>query len=160
MRRCVILRLCKLGLFQSTHPRRVRRVASIWSLFPDVFQSTHPRRVRHILKLPATSPYLFQSTHPRRVRLDKENKNLGSKQFQSTHPRRVRRFRGARYLRTDWISIHTPAKGATLDVSDTRTPKYFNPHTREGCDGVNSGGRCIFLKISIHTPAKGATWLS
>ena len=35
------------------------------------------------------------------------------------------------------ISIHAPARGATLCKSAANTPSdYFNPRTREGCDDI------------------------
>ena len=34
---------------------------------------------------------------------------------------------------------------------------YFNPHTREGCDGISSGKGVKREPISIHTPVKGVT---
>jgi len=35
------------------------------------------------------------------------------------------------------ISIHTPARGVTIFVTDMHLNKrYFNPHTREGCDQI------------------------
>ena len=38
-------------------------------------------------------------------------------------------------LSIDIISIHAPAKGATVeDLNRVRLCKYFNPRTREGCD--------------------------
>ena len=57
------------------------------------------------------------------------------------------------------ISIHTPAKGVTqgLNIPICQTSHYFNPHSREGSDGLFL---CLFLKlnpISIHTPVKGVT---
>ena len=56
-----------------------------------------------------------------------------------------------------FISIHTPVKGVTcLRSRSTSTGWYFNPHTREGCDGSDSGLAEV-LKISIHTPVKGVT---
>ena len=78
------------------------------------------------------------------------------------------------------ISIHAPAKGATLTMTTRRTTlAYFNPRTREGCDQSVSGRRTgcsdfnprtregcdtndLFVlqrgsSISIHAPAKGAT---
>ena len=77
--------------FQSTHPRRVRRVL-LWLLSRKaVFQSTHPRRVRRYCLLPAVSFSMFQSTHPRRVRLD-------TRQILIVLAR---------------VSIHAPTKGAT-----------------------------------------------
>ena len=38
------------------------------------------------------------------------------------------------------ISIHTPAKGVTFHLSiNIDVGKYFNPHSREGSDGVSGG---------------------
>jgi len=103
---------CRL-LFQSTHPRGVRR----HSMRPDAqynwsFQSTHPRGVRlaqydysqHICRFnPRTregcdvrtpsainSDIRFQSTHPRGVRPFAAPIHLAPPMFQSTHPRGVR----------------------------------------------------------------------
>ena len=56
--------------------------------------------------------------------------------FQSTHPRGVRPFKDAKKLKTLDISIHAPARGATIHPS-------YQP--RQGKD------------ISIHAPARGAT---
>ena len=78
------------------------------------------------------------------------------------------------------ISIHAPAKGATLRYTDrlsccfhfnprTRegcdasgfprpaTKFYFNPRTREGCDTESDEYGVWYTTISIHAPAKGAT---
>ncbi len=55
--------------------------------------------------------------------------------FQSTHPRRVRRGGVLVWEMPSCISIHAPAKGATLQ----------EPQTNQE------------LQISIHAPAKGAT---
>ena len=77
---------------------------------------------------------LFQSTHPRRVRRTKGARRCFCLIFQSTHPRRVR-----------------PA-----GIAAVAKHMYFNPRTREGCDGA--GRRHVLLQhISIHAPAKGAT---
>ena len=57
-----------------------------------------------------------------------------------------------------FISIHAPVKGATpYPRRGTRPGLYFNPRTREGCDGkvYVSGGDGAY--ISIHAPVKGAT---
>ena len=102
----------KCKMFQSTHPRRVRRrtrraVSSLVSFNPrthvgcdkrtgiqngtaHVFQSTHPRRVRLAAALSTTNKYTFQSTHPRRVRPSASTGSTNTPWFQSTHPRRVR----------------------------------------------------------------------
>ena len=55
------------------------------------------------------------------------------------------------------ISIHAPAKGATVTtVSLYHVKVDFNPRSREGSDisGVSATDE---EKISIHAPAKGAT---
>ena len=59
------------SLFQSTHPRGVRRGYVILGYKPEKFQSTHPRGVRRSPRQPQFCVLqLFQSTHPRGVRLD------------------------------------------------------------------------------------------
>ena len=59
-------------------------------------------------------------------------------------------------IRSD-ISIHAPARGATLSgIHQDRRRNDFNPRTREGCDARPRLGR-IRSDISIHAPARGAT---
>ena len=56
------------------------------------------------------------------------------------------------------ISIHAPAKGATLTwIMFLYLKKYFNPRSREGSDRQGKKAQCTELFISIHAPAKGAT---
>ena len=56
------------------------------------------------------------------------------------------------------ISIHAPAKGATLMIILYMKPMiYFNPRTREGCDLADSFLVPSVFFISIHAPVKGAT---
>ena len=55
------------------------------------------------------------------------------------------------------ISIHAPAKGATIDfISSYAFFGNFNPRSREGSDAEYYIYRGQ-LDISIHAPAKGAT---
>ena len=110
---------------------------------------------------------LFQSTLPRRERLDKYRNDLQGLLFQSTLPRRERRHaatcaavlaaisihapaKGATIVRRRlyaviMISIHAPAKGATLSRHSAFRPSpHFNPRSREGSDLELSSGvlRC------------------
>ena len=77
------------------------------------------------------------------------------------------------------ISIHAPAKGATMSLLRVSTtaefqstlPRrerpcaatgasahaHFNPRSREGSDTSLSSVSCLMYVISIHAPAKGAT---
>ncbi len=122
-------------MFQSTHPRRVRRDLASFILSLCRFQSTHPRRVRLLpevfsnkldkvsIHAPAKGAtpleYLqsmfsvFQSTHPRRVRPGVPFVLTPSIRFQSTHPRRVRLECLIKLFFREKVSIHAPAKGAT-----------------------------------------------
>ena len=102
--------------------------------------------------------------------------------FQSTHPRGVRpELVKLIRERVITISIHAPARGATLMVLFTKTllflfqsthPRgvrqkstkhtqksnfYFNPRTREGCDMGKLDDPTALGAISIHAPARGAT---
>ena len=55
--------------------------------------------------------------------------------FQSTHPRRVRLINFVIKDIKKHISIHAPAKGATMEfILITMIILNFNPRTREGCD--------------------------
>ncbi len=82
----------------------------------------------------ASTRYQFQSTHPRRVRLNHEVDILSVIRFNP----RTREGCDCSLLRlwlTSPVSIHAPAKGATLLVDSGRPLNpCFNPRTREGCD--------------------------
>ena len=78
--------------------------------------------------------------------------------FQSTHPRRVRPVNNYLAYFSNEISIHAPAKGATLLVASLGICyQDFNPRTREGCDLTVDSTIDELNEISIHAPAKGAT---
>ena len=77
----------------------------------------------------------FQSTHPRGVRRGRTCVLARLTEFQSTHPRGVRPPLPPSDDPQQQISIHAPARGATV-------PPLVD-------DGVG--------KISIHAPARGAT---
>ena len=105
--------LVKLGLFQSTLPRRERhnehKVGDIWF----EFQSTLPRRERRD-GLVSSLPALISSPLPRRERLKLDKSRPMLRKFQSTLPRRERPLKDEDDIFSDIISIHAPAKGATI----------------------------------------------
>ena len=50
------------------------------------------------------------------------------------------------------ISIHTPVKGVTTSAGTRpRRSSYFNPHTREGCDGRRPGNTLVPGDFNPHT---------
>ncbi len=132
--------------------------------------------------LPSSLAYIatFQSTHPHGVRLwrmddsdvpadfnprtrtgcdsTRRGESQGSSVFQSTHPHGVRlRIRELETGIVD-ISIHAPARGATIILRPPyRRCRYFNPRTRTGCDLVLAENTTTGNLISIHAPARGAT---
>ena len=57
------------------------------------------------------------------------------------------------------ISIHAPAKGATLSTQgiENGIQNHFNPRSREGSD-EKLRLEIDEVNISIHAPAKGATY--
>jgi len=66
--RC-LLQVSQFFLFQSTHPRGVRHLATRFAPRMILFQSTHPRGVRlSVIRMLARWMQMFQSTHPRGVR--------------------------------------------------------------------------------------------
>ena len=169
-------------LFQSTHPRGVRRGLFKPSPLIQGFQSTHPRGVRrnrkeieysfnevsiHAPTRGATSRpgsggilhKLFQSTHPRGVRPGRDAPMIWWIPFQSTHPRGVRHT----MLLADqpeWISFN-PRTHAGCDGRqevEVEVLPCFNPRTHAGCD-AEPGFWIPEHDVSIHAPTRGATKL-
>ena len=100
----------------------------------------------------------FQSTLPRRERPSRLILSTLLSKFQSTLPRRERPKRREANAMSKAISIHAPAKGATLNHhGDCAVHRYFNPRSREGSDPIQPLTTLLRNGISIHAPAKGAT---
>ena len=123
-------------LFQSTHPRGVRRPGH-WAAGRRKIGFNPRTRVG--CDLPTVSMaekiHWFQSTHPRGVRPVCGIVVSKRTTFQSTHPRGVRHA----------TTLRPPARG-----------RSFNPRTRVGCDPPGAPG-AAGAPVSIHAPAWGAT---
>jgi len=98
-------------------------------------------------------------------------------EFQSTRPRGARQNNG-QCSTCSLVSIHAPARGATLQQCRMRRAGRFNPRARAGRDiplkadaiavkfqstrprGARPVLLCykLFLQVSIHAPARGATY--
>ena len=100
-----------------------------------LFQSTLPRGERLLICVQFTT---LSDFNPRSREGSDNSYDFPGRllwQFQSTLPRGERPLN--RYIPTeaDYISIHAPARGATLYVSIVfRRYPYFNPRSREGSD--------------------------
>ena len=165
-------------LFQSTHPRGVRRKA-VLSIYPLInfnprthvgcdlyvrvtntallpFQSTHPRGVRH-LKIVSSAVITNISIHaPTWGATIITLLVRPSIRFQSTHPRGVRHtYNPAADVTTTFQSTHP--RGVRLPTRAVLTSLMnFNPRTHVGCD--NDWYRDSRIQqISIHAPTWGAT---
>ena len=82
---------------------------------------------------------------------------MTEKQFQSTLPRGERPGAAAETFQLYTISIHAPARGATLTTFATRLYPCISIHApARGATGCQIHGFYNIL-ISIHAPARGAT---
>ena len=100
-----------------------------------MFQSTRPRGARQLPIRGDIEFIMFQSTRPRGARPPDDPGYLSIVWFQSTRPRGARRYLIRKDLLEPRVSIHAPARGATL-----------LPALRDG-----------LTEVSIHAPARGAT---
>ena len=82
---------------------------------------------------------------------------VDSIEFQSTLPQGERLIDFSGYTKSQIISIHAPARGATAaEAAATRLLQHFNPRSRKGSDVLSCPFNGIH-DISIHAPARGAT---
>ena len=170
--------LVKLGLFQSTLPRRERRSyrafhplwcyfnprsregSDLWSFHdtirPAIFQSTLPRRERRTHAVYSSSFSAFQSTLPRRERRSHFQRTKSQCYF---NPRsREGSDKVNSYFESCFNKFQsTLPRGERLVASHSFfTVEYFNPRSREGSD-TDWSLDFKHIQISIHAPARGAT---
>ena len=143
--------------FQSTLPRRERQYNRIEAVTGFPFQSTLPRRERPCAAtVPTSTPFNF---NPRsREGSDTRYCMLVDNTVISIHaPAKGATMIGGESDSGTGISIHAPAKGATCGPRKWSAMRwYFNPRSREGSDQTDKQTEPT-ARISIHAPAKGAT---
>ena len=103
-----------LSIFQSTLPRRERRISVGHSVQGIYFNPRSREGSDPSILLMHYLITTFQSTLPRRERLNTSGHFTAVRVFQSTLPRRERRSRRFSDRPAERISIHAPAKGATV----------------------------------------------
>ena len=107
--------------FQSTLPRRERQQVCVDNMMREIISIHAPAKGATIVSPYSSIPlFAFQSTLPRRERLASVRYAACPFRFQSTLPRRERLLLPFFTSFTDQISIHAPAKGAT--ISDSAQP--------------------------------------
>ena len=142
--------------FQSTLPRRERRKDRVQGLFTHSFQSTLPRRERRYIHVVGMRSLHFNPRSREGSDLSDMATSISISPFQSTLPRRERQSRNLHpasianfnprsregsdeEIKCEecdfYISIHAPAKGATLgQLFLFWGHTDFNPRSREGSD--------------------------
>ncbi len=172
-----------LGQFQSTHPRGVRPALLAQAQFVSEVSIHAPARgatstgvrrcadgegvsihapARGATAMPlrtSSRPARFQSTHPRGVRPGRARWACSSSTCFNPRTRAgCDLAEGTVPADPGIVSIHAPARGATLWVGAYWSQQSsFNPRTRAGCDLRGGPGAAGLLVVSIHAPARGAT---
>ncbi len=105
------------------------------------------------------SNLLFQSTRPRGARQRGIECLMTYGKFQSTRPRGARLCQTTQARNITEVSIHAPARGATVRINSfciARNVSIHAPARGATCVANGDGGWC---HVSIHAPARGATIL-
>ena len=166
-------------MFQSTHPRGVRRSVPSAVCNTSEFQSRTRVGCDNCGARTMDGTSRFQSTHPRGVRPPLMVVIPWPGVFQSTHPRGVRRRHAGRGGELPCFNPRTRVGCDKFHRSRQHRDAGFNPRTRVGCDQCAAGGparrnefqsthprgvrrlfRCQSGEdqvVSIHAPAWGAT---
>ena len=129
------------SMFQSTHPRGVRR-DRIADAAVSRLVSIHAPAWGATTNCPIMSSYVNRFNPRTRVGCDSviRDSNVKVDKFQSTHPRGVRPASAGYAITHTLVSIHAPAWGATSPGSSIRGGHAgFNPRTRVGCDAIRTG---------------------
>ncbi len=164
--------------FQSTLPQRERNHNLICKSIKKCF-NPRSRKGRDINRLKVAAAGHVSIHAPAKGATDESNTQTASgPEFQSTLPQRERRPSPAARVAPSrfnprsregsddcdavgykaGVSIHAPAKGATLAQELLLIcGKCFNPRSREGSDEDKDTMASPPQHVSIHAPAKGAT---
>ena len=104
---------------------------------------------------------LFQSTRPRGARRDQGQRENRDYSGFNPRAREGRDVRAGDVFCRGHVSIHAPARGATLFSFFSSLGRIcFNPRAREGRDLFGEPRRAWLDGVSIHAPARGATGVS
>ena len=145
-------------MFQSTHPHGVRQPVEATEPTISTFQSTHPHGVR-------LNRFIYRGQNimcfnPRtRTGCDRDTSGTNTRMISFNPRTRTGCDKELWYkCKTNKVSIHAPARGATTGVY-LKKPIHicFNPRTRTGCDRKEQMNKEVVLIVSIHAPARGAT---
>ena len=102
----------------------------------------------------------FQSTLPRGERLYSADEHLSADVISIHAPARGATIRAIQHARKQLISIHAPARGATRRSPPKKSPRKFQSTLPRGERRSFRVHARSARRISIHAPARGATGLN
>ena len=144
-------------MFQSTHPRGVRR--HNWTRYEPIikFQSTHPRGVRRFIWswIILTPPVSIHAPARGATTFERKQKSNGD----CFNPRTRAGCDDDLVCVSgpNAVSIHAPARGATQKDSSARPQVLFQSTHPRGVRPSEGYQPSSSEKVSIHAPARGAT---
>ena len=166
-------------MFQSTHPRGVRRIIFVIVVSWTVFQSTHPRGVRHQASGDHDGQHSVSIHAPTRGATTRWlRRRCGIRRFNPrTHEGcdfpyllllfdalcfNPRTHEGCDMImnfswRTQSVSIHAPTRGATQFKPYRNTAKRFQSTHPRGVRRCPYPQEALQIYVSIHAPTRGAT---
>ena len=149
---------CQIQMFQSTHPRRVWRVArENVRILSVVSIHTPTKGVTPVAWWRCSLGCCFNPHTHEGCDANVPTVRYLLQKFQSTHPRRVWLILGRQDYQWRHVSIHTPTKGVTDESWLVGQCVEVSIHTPT--KGVTYVARRFFASkgVSIHTPTKGVT---
>ena len=142
--------------FQSTLPRRERRVAVTPRTWASGFQSTLPRRERQNAYERFVTIYTVSIHAPAKGATNYVKLTDFEEVFQSTLPRRERLSGSYSPGVIFWFQSTLPRRERLNYAKTCKDKNGFNPRSREGSD-FDIATVKAYNSVSIHAPAKGAT---
>jgi len=118
-------------MFQSTRPHGARRRPRRSSYSGTSFQSTRPHGARPATRSRSDTGTSFQSTRPHGARHQRVVGGFMGHWFQSTRPHGARPLRHCQLSLINHVSIHAPARGATMWLASRASLGLFQstrPH--------------------------------
>ena len=122
-------------MFQFTRPRGARPDSAALIRSPLRFNS-RAREGRDCMRVSYHPSKLFQFTRPRGARLSSAARGRKPRRFQFTRPRGARRECHVN-CPANLVSIHAPARGATVCARRLEHHDSFNSRAREGRDATS-----------------------
>ena len=125
-----------------------------------LFQFTHPRGVRRFSAFFVAQSVSRFNSRTREGCDDEKVPEFGGIEVSIHAPARGATLAGDDAMKVYEVSIHAPARGATVPNNPiNQSSTGFNSRTREGCDYLLESGE-ESSAVSIHAPARGATLLT